>query len=45
VNAALLGAFLHGQAGDLALEETSEESLIASDIVHYMGRSFGKLKN
>lgn len=44
MNAGVLGMFLHGLAGDLATSETSEESLIASDIINYLGYSFSKLK-
>jgi NAD(P)H-hydrate epimerase len=39
-NAALLGVFLHGMAGDFAAATQSEESLIASDIINYIGKSF-----
>lgn len=45
VEAAILGMFLHGLAGDIAVKETSEESLIASDIINYLGSSFSKLKS
>lgn len=40
VNAAIIGVFLHGSAGDLAAARSSEESLVASDIVHELGRAF-----
>jgi len=36
----IIGTYLHGLAGDLALENQSEESLIASDIVAYLGKAF-----
>ncbi|HCQ30713.1 MAG TPA: bifunctional ADP-dependent NAD(P)H-hydrate dehydratase/NAD(P)H-hydrate epimerase [Flavobacteriales bacterium] len=39
-DAAVLGVYLHGLAGDLALEEQSMESLIASDIIEYLGKAF-----
>ncbi|HOI26773.1 MAG TPA: NAD(P)H-hydrate dehydratase [Paludibacteraceae bacterium] len=42
--AALLGVYLHGLAGDLAAEASSEESLIASDISAYLGMAFAKLR-
>ncbi|MFD0931182.1 NAD(P)H-hydrate dehydratase [Psychroflexus salinarum] len=45
LNAATIGMFLHGMAGDLAAKETSQESLIASDITNHLGYSFSKLKD
>lgn len=36
----LLGAYLHGLSGDLALKEQSEESLIAGDLIQYLGEAF-----
>ncbi|HBX52414.1 MAG: bifunctional ADP-dependent (S)-NAD(P)H-hydrate dehydratase/NAD(P)H-hydrate epimerase [Bacteroidetes bacterium RIFOXYB2_FULL_35_7] len=42
--AALLGVFLHGLAGDLALAENSPESLLASDIMRFMGKAFAKIQ-
>ncbi len=44
-NAALIGVYLHGLAGDLALEESTEEALIASDITDHLGAAFRKLKH
>lgn len=41
--AAVAGVFLHGLAGDLAIAYTSQESLIASDIVEYLGDAFHQL--
>ena len=43
-NAAKIGIFLHGLAGDLALKNQSKESLIAGDIIENMGNAF-KLLN
>ncbi len=42
---AILAAYLHGLAGDLALEHESEESLIASDICHNIGKAFKKVRD
>lgn len=42
--AAKIGVFLHGRAGDLALKKESEESLIASDIVERLGEAFQSIK-
>ncbi|MFC2116030.1 NAD(P)H-hydrate dehydratase [Bacteroidota bacterium] len=41
---ALLGVYLHGLAGDLAVETSSEESLIAGDIIESLGFAFQYLK-
>jgi len=42
--AAVVGVYLHGMAGDLVLENTSEivseESLIAGDIIRMLGKAF-----
>ncbi len=38
--AAVFGVFLHGSAGDLAAARSSEESLVASDIVRELGHAF-----
>jgi NAD(P)H-hydrate epimerase len=42
--AAILGVYLHGLAGDLAASYTSQESLIASDLIDYLGDAFHQLK-
>jgi len=39
-NAALIGTYIHGLAADYALEKQSYESLIASDIIDYLGKAF-----
>jgi NAD(P)H-hydrate epimerase len=44
VNSALLAVFLHGLAGDLALQQQSMESLIASDIIENLGNAFKELE-
>ncbi len=38
--AALIGVCLHGLAGDLAAAELGQESLIASDLVDFLGKAF-----
>lgn len=43
-DAAILGAYLHGLAGDIAADEWQQEALIASDIVECIGKAFAKLK-
>lgn len=44
IEAAQLGVYLHGLAGDLAAEALTEESLIASDIIDYLPAAFKKLR-
>ncbi|MEZ5009563.1 MAG: NAD(P)H-hydrate dehydratase [Chitinophagales bacterium] len=39
-HAAKLGVYLHGLAGDLALDNENENSLIASDITAHLGKAF-----
>ena len=42
-NAAKLGVYLHGLAGDLALIGQSEESLLAGDIVDFIGKAYKEI--
>lgn len=39
-DAAVLGVYIHGLAGDIAASQLSEPSLIASDIIDYLGQAF-----
>lgn len=41
--ATLLGVWLHGKAGDLGVQKSCEEVLIAGDIILNFGRAFRKL--
>jgi NAD(P)H-hydrate epimerase len=43
-NAAVLGVYLHGLAGDLAAGELCFESIIASDIINSLSDAFNKLR-
>ncbi len=43
VDAAVLGVYLHGLAGDIAAKELSMESMLASDIIQYLGEGFQHL--
>ena len=42
-DAALLGVYLHGLAGDIAAKEYSQEAMIASDIINSLGAAFQTL--
>jgi len=42
-DAAVLGVYLHGLAGDAAAAVVGEEALIASDLVEYLGQAFKML--
>jgi NAD(P)H-hydrate epimerase len=43
-NAAILGVFLHGLAGDIAAEGSSFEAIIASDIIKCIGKAFNRIR-
>lgn len=43
-DAAVIGMFLHGLAGDLAAQDLGEESLIASDIINYLPKAFKQVQ-
>jgi hydroxyethylthiazole kinase-like uncharacterized protein yjeF len=43
-DAAILGVYMHGLAGDLASDDSSEESLIAGDIIESLGFAFQYIK-
>lgn len=43
-DAALLAVYVHGLAGDIAAEEISPESLIASDIINHIGKAFYRIR-
>ncbi len=37
---AIAGVYIHGLAADLALQQQSQESLLASDIIEHLGKAF-----
>ena len=43
-DAALIGVFVHGRAGDLAAEQHGQISMIAGDLINALGEAFQKLK-
>lgn len=43
VDAACIGVFVHGLAGDIAVRDTTEISMVAGDIVDYLPKAFKEL--
>ena len=43
--AARLGVYLHGLAGDMAAYELGQESLLAEDVVSHLGKAFIRLRS
>ena len=43
-DAAIIGVYLHGLAGDIGSETIGQETLIASDIIENLGNAFFKIK-
>lgn len=43
--AAQMGVFLHGRTAELAMEDMTYESFIASDILHYLRNAFRELQD
>lgn len=44
LDAARIGVFIHGSAGDLAADKIGYEALIASDIISYLGAAFNNVR-
>ncbi len=44
LDAARLGVYLHGLAGDLAAEQLGQESLVASDLVQFLPEAFKRYR-
>lgn len=40
IDAAIMGVYLHGKSGDLAVEKTGYQSLVAGDLISHLGASF-----
>jgi len=45
INATLIGVYVHGMAGDIAVNSSSQQSLIASDLIDSLGHSFQNLQD
>ncbi len=43
LDAALVGVYVHGLAGDLALESEGAEGIVASDIITHLGKAFKQI--
>ena len=44
-DACILGMYLHGLAGDLAIKDLGKESLMASDLIDYLPKAFLRLED
>ena len=44
-NACIVGMYLHGLAGDIAVKTLGKESLTASDIIDYLPQAFKHLND
>ena len=42
-DAAVLGVYIHGRAGDIAAKKVGQVSLIATDIIESLGEAFKKM--
>ena len=42
-DACIVGMYLHGLAGDIAAQALGVESVIASDLIHYLPQAFKRL--
>lgn len=42
--ACILGVFLHGLAGDLAIKQIHPHALVASDLINYIGKAYRQLE-
>lgn len=44
LQSAIQGVYLHGLAGDIAASKKSQEAIIASDIINYLGKAFKSIR-
>ena len=42
LEAATIGVFTHGRAGDLAAAKTGQNAMVAGDLVEFLGQAFGR---
>jgi NAD(P)H-hydrate epimerase len=43
LNAAMIGVYLHGLSGDMAVLDTGLEAMIASDLIDYLPKAFRRI--
>jgi NAD(P)H-hydrate epimerase len=43
LHAAIVGVYIHGAAGDVAAQQLSKESMLATDIINYLGEAIKQL--
>lgn len=44
IHAAILGVYLHGLSGDIAIQKTGKSALTASHLIKYLGKAFLKIE-
>lgn len=45
LDAALVGTYLHGLAGDIAMKELEQEALLAGDIIEHIGKAYKTIRS
>ena len=43
-DAAVLGSYLHGRSADLAVKNSTEESLLATDVIEHLSQAIKEIK-
>ncbi|MEZ4951198.1 MAG: NAD(P)H-hydrate dehydratase [Saprospiraceae bacterium] len=43
-DACKIGVYLHGLSGDIALDDTEQESLLATDLIENIGKAYKSLR-
>jgi NAD(P)H-hydrate epimerase len=44
-DACMVGMYLHGLAGDIAVKELGQESLMAGDLINYLPKAFLRIND
>lgn len=45
LHSCILGSYIHGLMGDIAVRETSENSIITEELINYISKAFTKIEN